>query len=76
MSIGEVENDVVREGDLSGWGTMRFTSREIIHDAMRCARQAYMIALALPVERMPNAKASMPKHAPPLPGQLELFATG
>jgi hypothetical protein len=42
---------------------MRFTSREIIHDAMRCARQAYMIALALPVERMPIAKASMPKVA-------------
>lgn len=65
-----VESDKIRDRVLlgCGWSTMRFTSKEVIQDAVGCARQAYEIALRLPPGNAPPlARASARTHQLLLP---------
>ncbi len=67
------ERDRVRDRVLLaiGWRTVRFTGREIVRDAMGCARQAHELMLAISgAPQMPLAKTAGPR------AQLPLRTTG
>jgi very-short-patch-repair endonuclease len=64
----QVERDKIRDRVLvaQGWSTMRYCGRELLRDALTCARQAHEVAARSPLEqgemRPALARAEMPKQ--------------